>query len=92
MSEDGIKIQVKSLRVSRENPEANGLDWRCCTRVFTMENGKPKWGERIDAHRLAVVVFYDFRPYASWWTSPSMPGKSFRPSKCSVLAFVTFRS
>lgn len=65
LNDDGTKIQVKSLRVSSEKPDANGLDWRYCTLTYTTgEDGKPVWGDRIDAHRLAVVVFYDFRPYA----------------------------
>lgn len=60
----GLKIQVKSLRISREAPGANGLDWRACTRHYTFEGRKVIWGDRIDADRLAIVVFLDFQPHA----------------------------
>jgi hypothetical protein len=64
LTADKVKIQVKSLRVSSEKPDDNGLDWRECTKEYRQEGKKRIYGKRIDADRLAVVVFRDFWPYA----------------------------
>lgn len=59
LTPEGLKIQVKSLRVSSAKPGDNGIDWRAC--VFI--GGKPS-GPLIHADRLAIVVYQDFLPYA----------------------------
>jgi len=56
-TDDGLRIQVKSLRVSHSNPTANNLDWLACTRVL-------KSGALIEAERLVGVVYLNLRPYA----------------------------
>ena len=56
---DGVRIQVKSLRVSSANPGDNWIDWIQSTRA----RGQ-KCGELIEADRLSVVVYLDFQPYA----------------------------
>ena len=71
------KVQVKSLRVSREKPQDNWLDWRACTREFLVEGKKVVYGDRIDAERLAVVIFLDFWPYAASSTSQFNPWTKF---------------
>ena len=59
LTQDGIKIQVKSLRVTSTKPGDNGIGWLPCTRV-----GGTLSGPLIDANVLAIVVYVDFRPYA----------------------------
>ena len=56
----GIKVQVKSLRVSSDKPEDNGRGWYECTRKAAKADAP-----LIDADQLAIVVYLDFRPYAA---------------------------
>jgi hypothetical protein len=57
LTRDGCRIQVKTLRVTSGRPLDNGRGWVECTR-----NSKSLL--RIEADKLAIVVFVDFRPYA----------------------------
>jgi hypothetical protein len=59
LTDEGVRIQVKSLRVSSAKPGDNGLDWIYSTRI----KGK-KEEELIKAERLVIVVYLDFAPYA----------------------------
>ena len=59
LRDDGTRIQVKSLRVGSDNKGTNGIHWYTCTRV-----GSKADGPLIDADRVVVVVYLDFRPFA----------------------------
>jgi hypothetical protein len=59
LTDGGTRIQVKSLRVSSDQPGVNGIHWYTCTRV-----GSKADGALIDADRVSVVVYLDFRPFA----------------------------
>jgi hypothetical protein len=59
LTDDGVRIHVKSRRVSSSSPGDNGIQWYTCTRV-----GAKADGSVIAADRVSVVVYLDYRPYA----------------------------
>lgn len=56
---DGKRVQVKSLRNSSSNPEANGRSWAECTR-----KGEKPQNPMLDAELVTLVVFWNYRPFA----------------------------
>lgn len=56
---DGKRVQVKSLRNSSGNPEANGRSWAECTR-----KGEKAQNPVLNAELAALVVFWNYRPFA----------------------------
>ena len=61
LTENSLKIQVKSLRISSDRPADNGLDWIVCTRIGSKLSSN---SALIDADKLAVVLFLDFFPHS----------------------------
>jgi hypothetical protein len=59
LSEDGRRVQVKSLKVSSAKPDDNPLNWYSATR----KHGK-RDAPLIAADLLAVIVYLDSEPYA----------------------------
>ncbi len=55
---EGLKVQVKSLRISSKKPLDNGRGWYEGTRTDCKSTGR-----LIDAHKLAIVVYIDHSPY-----------------------------
>lgn len=81
LTPEGIKIQVKSLRVSSAKPGDNGRGWLECTRTKNQATAP-----LIDAHEVAIIVYLDFRPYV-WLRFPVADRNDFPVLRVTVMGF-----
>ena len=58
LTKEGVKIQVKSLRINSQKPLDNGRGWYEGTRTTSKASGP-----LLDAHKYAIVVYVDHSPY-----------------------------